>query len=98
MPRSLCLVVAAVILGSTPSGLVQARAAEAHASGKKKPVHAPKPQIGTFGISNSLNAPSTDFSHVTPATGEETETRGRGGPVLRPSVDSNGNPAMGLGF
>jgi hypothetical protein len=96
--RSSCLFLVAALATSTPLQLVQAQTSAPHAIGKKKAVREPKRQIGTFGISNSLNAPSTDFTNVTPQTGEDSEPHGRSGPVVRPSVDSNGNPVMGLGF
>jgi hypothetical protein len=81
---------AAFATESAPSAAVK------HAPGKKKPAAATTRPMGAFGISNSLNAPSTDFSQVSP-DGDEPR-RAREGVAVRPSVGSDGRPAMGLGF
>jgi hypothetical protein len=97
------LVVAALAVGSVPSGAIRAQesapaSVPKHAPKKKKSPSTAKPSMGAFGISNSLNAPSTDFSHVTKQDDDEQPGRRHDGPVVRPSIDSDGNPVMGLGF
>ena len=52
----------------------------------------------TAAPAGNLNAPSMDFTGVTPETGDAADPRRGPQSNIRPSINSNGQPAMGLGF